>query len=160
MLALRYASKTLRVTSRPSLLRLYASAPNQRFVVPSHNLIKEQTEYRQLPDDSQYIEKFYSELSSFHSEIVKNTKIPYTSFSEFENDPNSLITELENFIQTKVYPEYVNKDDLGSQMVIKRYNDFLRNVKITLILNGGHTFIFDILLQNKKLFDGFDHNKK
>jgi hypothetical protein len=142
-----------------SLARTYASASKARFVVPARQLIKEQAEYRQLPDDSQYIEKFYNELSAFDREIKDNTEIPQTSFSEFEEDPNALVATLEQFIQNKVLKPYSGRADLGSRAVIQRYGEFLTSVKTTLVLNGGHPFIFDVLLQNKQLFDGFDKGR-
>lgn len=125
-------------------------------MIPARELIKEQTEYRQLPDDSQYIEKFYNELNAFHEELSTGNEIPQRSFTEFEQDPNALVAALEKFIQGKVLPRYGGKRDGGSRVVVQRYGAFLTSVKTTLVLNGGHPFIFDVLLQNKRLFDGFE----
>lgn len=136
--------------------RNYAVLTNNVFIKPHKPLIVEQTEYKQLPDDSQYIEKYYHELAALQSEIVNNKAIRCKNFSEFETDPNYLIEVLENFINEKILHRYKDDNSLGSQLVIERYLQFLENVKITLLLNGGHSFVFDILLQNKKLFDKFD----
>ncbi|CCH43333.1 Histidinol-phosphate aminotransferase [Wickerhamomyces ciferrii] len=137
-----------------------ASAVSERFIVPKgkNKIIKEQTEYRQLPDDSQYIEKFYEELDLFQKEIVNNSSIKGKNFSDFEDDPNELIIQLELFIEGKIKPQ-VSFDKLA-RAKYERFDEFLRNVKITLVLNGGHPMIFDILLQSKQHFDGFDKMKK
>lgn len=139
--------------------RFYAASTHGRVLIRARQLIKEQTEYRQLPDDSQYIEKFYNELSTFHDELKGNKGIPQSSFSEFEDNPNALIATLEDFIQDKILSVYGGRVDSGAKVVIQRYGEFLHNVKTTLILNGGHPFIFDVLIQNKQLFDGFDKGR-
>ncbi|ODQ59287.1 hypothetical protein WICANDRAFT_63783 [Wickerhamomyces anomalus NRRL Y-366-8] len=135
-----------------------ASAISDRVIFPKQKLIKEQTEYKQLPDDSMYIEKFYDELDQFKKEIETNKSITQSNFSDFEKDPNELIQQLELFIEGKIKPQYVEK--VMSKFQMERFDEFLRNVKITLILNGGHPMIFDILLQSKAQFDWFVKRKK
>lgn len=154
---LRQATHHLSTRTRT---RTFASQTKTPIVKPTvKKIIQKQTEYKQLPDDSQYIEKFYSELKAFQREIRENDDIPFINFTDFQKDPNALIYYLEKFIQTKVYNDF-SSDTMDGILVIKRYNEFLNNVKITLVLNGGHTHIFDILLQNKKLFDSFDLLKR
>lgn len=136
-----------------------------RVILPKQNFIKEQTEYKQLPDDSMYIEKFYRELSQFQKEIQTNDNIKESNFSDFENDPNELIHQLELFVEGKIKPQYLidvstGGDNVEKKVEMERFDEFVRNVKITMILNGGHPMIFDILLQSKAHFDGFDKNKK
>ncbi|KAH3674451.1 hypothetical protein WICMUC_003288 [Wickerhamomyces mucosus] len=144
------------IQPRTLLFKRFASESKSTVVItPSKNYIKRQTEYKQLPDDSQYIEKFYKELKSFQDEIKNNEKIPFINFTDFEKDPNALIHYLEQFIQTNIYNKY-SIDDPNEVYVIKQYKEFLNNVKITLTLNGGHPHIFDILIQNKRIFDTFD----
>ena len=145
--------------SKPFLISTRkASAISDRVIFPKQKLIKEQTEYKQLPDDSMYIEKFYDELDQFKKEIETNKSITQSNFSDFEKDPNELIQQLELFIEGKIKPQYVEK--VMSKFQMERFDEFLRNVKITLILNGGHPMIFDILLQSKAQFDGFVKRKK
>lgn len=149
----------LKVTSTPLLTQIRkASAISDRVILPKQRIIKEQTEYKQLPDDSMYIEKFYNELDLFKKEIEANKSIAQSNFSDFEKDPNELINQLELFIEGKVKPQYI--ESLVSKFQMERFDEFLRNVKITLILNGGHPMIFDILLQSKAHFDGFIKKKK
>lgn len=140
-------------------VRTYASAISNGVILPKPKYIKEQTEYRQLPDDSMYIEKFYDELYLFKEEIETNDTIEESTFTDFEKDPNEMLHQLELFIEGKVKGGS-SKGVLSSAIKNQRFDEFLRNVKITLRLNGGHPMIFDILLQSKSHFDGFNPKKK
>lgn len=157
----RLTSRQLLPRSSVSILptRTYASAVSNRVILPKPKYIKEQTEYKQLPDDSMYIEKFYDELDLFKKEIESNETIAGTTFTDFEKDPNELLHQLEMFIEGKVKAKYP-KGVLKGVIRTDRFDEFFKNVKLTLRLNGGHPMIFDILLQSKAHFDGFDPKKK
>ncbi|KAH3900616.1 related to Protein FMP23, mitochondrial [Saccharomycodes ludwigii] len=127
-----------------------------------------ETEYKQLPEDSQYIEKFYDELETF--QLFLKSEL-HKSFSDFEDSPQELVFELEKYIQMELLPRHTKLCDddikstfkfptMGDKLVIDRFLDFLHNVNITLVLNGGHTFIFDIIIQSKKSFDEFQKQQK
>lgn len=122
-------------------------------------------EYKQLPDDSNYIEKFYDELEVFSEDVLeKRLKKTYT---DFENEPEELQFQLEKYIELEVIPKhsdfesaqndgptrFVQCRTVRDKIVIERFLEFARGVERTLMFNGGHTFIFDVLLQAKKVFD-------
>lgn len=136
--------------------------------------IREKTEYKQLPDDSNYIEKFYNELEQFSQDFLQ--KQLNKSYSDFDNDPDELVFELEKYIELQIIPrhsvltEQPNKSagsavstvyckTMSDKLVIERFLDFCKGVKLTLRLNGGHSFIFDVLLQSKAVFDQFQREK-
>lgn len=146
------------VTGFPLITKRFASESNVRLVIPSHNFIKKQTEYKQIPDDSRLIETHYDELKEFRDYISKASGGEYTSFSDFEKDPNLFLAEVERWIQTKIYPNFRGQN-LGSVLAIKKYNELLRSFKVTLLLNGGHTFIFDLLMSGKEALEKFDDKK-
>ncbi|KAH3681358.1 hypothetical protein WICPIJ_007711 [Wickerhamomyces pijperi] len=131
--------------------------------------ITPQTEYKQLPDDSQYIDKYYPQLLEFFKELKINTRIPYECYSDFENDPEALIHYLERYIDEKKTSKVSLRMNQGSVKEIKSVNSssdvkklssFLENVKITLRLNGGHTHVFDSLIQSQKFFKEFETKLK
>ncbi|QLG71835.1 hypothetical protein HG535_0C01840 [Zygotorulaspora mrakii] len=128
-------------------------------------------EYKQLPENSNYIEKFYDELRLFSTEFL--AKQLNKSYTDFENDPDELVFQVEKFIELQIIPKHselresstvspmqsVECKTLSDQIVIQRYLDFARGVKKTLMFNGGHTFIFDAMLQAKEVFDSFQTQK-
>lgn len=133
-------------------------------------------EYKQLPEDSNYIEKFYDELQVFSHEFLE--KQLSKKYTDFEDCPEELVFQLEQFIELQIIPkrsEPANETgdtrpgfpvrsiqcrNIGDKIIIERYLDFSKGVKLTLMLNGGHTFIFDILLQAKSAFDNMQRSKK
>lgn len=81
----------------------------------------------------------------------------YNTFSDYETDPNLLINELENWVQFEIFPQVSQQDNsLAGRIVISKYTELIRNFKITMLLNGGHTFIFDLLMSSKEALDKFD----
>ncbi|KAI8397064.1 Found in mitochondrial proteome [Nakaseomyces glabratus] len=113
-------------------------------------------EYRQLPDDSNYIEKYYAELDVFLQYL--QTQL-HKSYVDFENDPDELVFQLEKYIELQVRSNY-DANKAGEKLVIDRFVAFCEGVKLTLWLNGGHCFIFDVLLQTKREFDKLETTKK
>ncbi|CAI4037286.1 hypothetical protein SMKI_02G1540 [Saccharomyces mikatae IFO 1815] len=138
-------------------------APASHFKIPSKNLKTNIPihEYKQLPDDSNYIEKHYKELQIFLNEFL--IKKLNKTYADFEGDPDELVFQLEKYIELEVTPKYTNnfKSDscegrfksVGDRIVVDRYLDFVKDVRLTLLLNGGHAFIFDVMLQAKEVFD-------
>lgn len=128
-------------------------------------------EYRQLPEDSNYIEKFYDELETFSNEIlIKQLKKTY---ADFDDEPEELLFQLEKYIELQIIPKHSDTQQaaesgpirsiqcrtLSDKIIIERFLDFARGMKLTLLLNGGHTFIFDVLLQAKQVFDKMQQTK-
>ncbi|AET39917.1 Fmp23p Ecym_5140 [Eremothecium cymbalariae DBVPG len=145
----------LPLTFRRSLFftaRISSKSLLDRPIMPPAFGVK-QSEYKQLPEDSNYIERFYTELDQFRNEFL----IPHhkKSYSDFNDSPNDLVFELDKYIELHVIPKYYagTTISLANKLVVDRFLDFSRGVKTTLRLNGGHTFIFDMLLQSKKVFD-------
>lgn len=133
-----------------------ANSPATR--IPRH-------EYKQLPEDSNYIENFYDELETFSDEIL--LKQLNKTYADFDDEPEELLFQLEKYIELQVIPKHSDSQasdivgpiksiecrNLSDKIIIERFLDFARGVKMTLLLNGGHTFIFDVLLQAKHVFD-------
>lgn len=155
----------------------FSKATSHRVIIPpsSHFIGKSSSissniprhEYRQLPEESNYIEKFYEELNIFSKELLK--KELNKSYADFENDPEELIFQIEKFIELQIIPKHSEFKEIAKstplqlvecksyddKLAIQRFLDFARGVKKTLMFNGGHTFIFDIMLQAKDVFDNF-----
>lgn len=131
-----------------------SSNPNVKSNIPIH-------EYKQLPEDSNYIEKHYQELQIFLNEFL--IKKLNKTYADFEGDPDELVFQLEKFIELEVTPKYTGHSvsdgregrfkSIGDRIVVDRYLDFVKDVRLTLLLNGGHSFIFDVMLQAKEVFD-------
>lgn len=144
----------------------FGNVGNPAIKIPRH-------EYRQLPDDSDYIEKFYDELEIFSKDVLD--KRLNKTYTDFEDEPEELQFQLEKYIELEVIPKHSDYENarqdndgfmkhvqcrtLRDKIVIERFLDFARGVRLTLMLNGGHTFIFDVLLQAKKTFDAMQETR-
>ncbi|QLL32155.1 hypothetical protein HG536_0C03240 [Torulaspora globosa] len=145
----------------------FGNIGNLAIKIPRH-------EYKQLPDDSNYIEKFYDELEIFSRDVLgKRLNKTYT---DFEDEPEELQFQIEQYIELEIIPRHSDYESSGKsgdrparfvqcrtlrdKIVIERFLDFARSVRLTLMLNGGHTFIFDILLQAKKTFDAMQNARR
>lgn len=115
------------------------------------------SEYKQLPEDSNYIEAYYNELQLFLDDHLK--KQLGKTYVDFENDPDELIFQLKKYIELCVLPRYDPNKPSG-KLIIERFLAFEQGVMLTLRLNGGHTFIFDVMLQAKSVFDKLDSEKR
>lgn len=126
-----------------------------KLIIPTQDFIKKQTEYKQIPDDSKFVDTYFRDLKEFKVFLEKKGK--YNTFSDYETDPNLLINELENWVQFEIFPQVSQQDNsLAGRIVISKYTELIRNFKITMLLNGGHTFIFDLLMSSKEALDKFD----
>ncbi|KAG0655328.1 hypothetical protein C6P44_000383 [Monosporozyma unispora] len=128
-------------------------------------------EYKQLPEDSNYIENFYSELEQFEKEYLQS--VLKKSYNSFENDPDELVFQLEKYVELHVLPKYSSQNPsnyfipqlkvycggLSDKVIVERYLEFINAVRLTLRLNGGHSFIFDVLLKAKNVFDQLEKSK-
>ncbi|SCW01639.1 LAFE_0E04060g1_1 [Lachancea fermentati] len=155
-------------------LALASKSISNRVIIPPSSPFNgpvQKSEYKQLPLDSDFIEKSYNELEQFSTDFLQ--KHLKKSYSDFENHPDQLVFELEKYIELHVIPRHsvssgqmVNTGNrvlpmvycksMSDKLVIERFLDFCNGVKLTLRLNGGHTCIFDILLQGKAAFDQFE----
>lgn len=141
---------------------------------PQFNRIPRE-KYKQLPDDSNYIEKFYEELQLFSQNFLE--KQLHKKYTDFEECPEELVFQLDQFIELQIIPKHsqpvketgdthaafplrsIQCASISDKIIIERYLDFAKGVKQTLLLNGGHTFIFDVLLQAKSVFDNMEKSK-
>lgn len=157
---------------------------SQRVIIPPVTHFKQnciskpipRDDYKQLPDDSNFIENYYTELELFQRDYLqKELKKTYNSF---ENDPDELIFQLEKFVELHILPQYsifnnktlvpsnkfyipranVYCNYLGDKITVERYLDFIHAVRLTLRLNGGHPFIFSVLLKAKAVFDQLERS--
>ncbi|KAH3669277.1 hypothetical protein OGAPHI_001398 [Ogataea philodendri] len=122
-----------------------------------NNNMLQGSEYKQLPDDSQFIEKHYDELKQYRERLAK-------PFGEFPS-VSELFMEL-----SKMRPEFGSHDTrpiadsevLGNtnRLAVVAFDRFINDLAITLRLNGGHLFTLDLLLHNKELFDNFEKGKE
>ncbi|CCF57052.1 hypothetical protein KAFR_0C00570 [Kazachstania africana CBS 2517] len=122
-------------------------------------------EFKQLPEDSDYIENFYNELEDFSEEYLK--KHTKKSFADFEGEPDDLVFQVQKYVELQIVPKYtVEAGDqsriyrsIGDKLLVERYIEFIKAMKLTLRLNGGHTFIFDLILQSHAVFNEWESNK-
>ncbi|GME98091.1 unnamed protein product [Ambrosiozyma monospora] len=114
-------------------------------------------EYKQLPEDSQFIEKHYDELI-----LYKKLMLDSITTNEHEKDKEQIDKEhgyiiFESASNLFFHLSKLKPDKLGEELL--KYDKFVRDLTITLKLNGGHLFILDLLIQNKQMFDDFEKNK-
>lgn len=160
-------------------LRNYSRPVSKRVIIPPASHFKQHSigiqtprhDQKQLPEDSNYIEKFYNELGQFKKQYLK--QILNKSYSSFENDPDELIFQLEKYIELSIIPKYTLSSksffhiqkinlyciSLSDKIVVERYLEFINAIRLTLRLNGGHSFIFDTLLEAKRVFNQMEKNK-
>lgn len=139
--------------------------PRSHFKQASLNASTPRHEYKQLPEDSNFIENFYSELEQFEKEYLR--AVLKKTYYSFENDPDELIFQLEKYVELHIVPKHslttpsnyfipqvkIYCNGLSDKVIVERYLEFINAVRMTLRLNGGHSFIFDILLKAKNIFD-------
>ncbi|GMM48885.1 hypothetical protein DAPK24_054830 [Pichia kluyveri] len=101
------------------------------------------SEYRQIPDDSRFMDKHYNELINYRDKIV--------GVGGSFNDLNS-ITEL-FFKLSKLYPNE------GKPEQIELFNKFIDDLWQLLMLNGGYIDILDLMIYNKQVFDHCESTK-
>lgn len=118
-------------------------------------------EYKQLPDDSQFIDKHYDELIKYRDLICGVGG----QFSQIETVP-------ELFLRlSKVHPMNINNiheqnndnlvkhkaskemKDIFMQIQVERFDQLVVDLMNTLKLNGGHLFVLDLLIYNKQVFE-------
>lgn len=113
-------------------------------------------EYKQLPDDSQFIDKHYDELVKYR-DMICGVGGRFGSLS----NASELFLRL-----SKVHPKNLNGDDvkLGSKpamemkdtfvaIQVEKFDQLVIDLMNTLKLNGGHLFVLDLLIYNKQVFD-------
>lgn len=96
-----------------------------------------------------------------------------STYVSFENNPDELIFQLEKYIELSILSRYTSTyktsfhitkiglycNCLSDKLVVERYLEFVSAIRLTMRLNGGHRFIFDILLGAKNVFDWMEKNK-
>lgn len=84
------------------------SSPKPKSNIPIH-------EYKQLPEDSNYIEKHYRELQIFLNEFLMK-KLNKT-YADFEGNPDELVFQLEKFIELEVTSKCI---DHSTQTIVRQ----------------------------------------
>lgn len=119
---------------------------------PNNNIFTK--EYKQLPDDSQFIEKHYKNLTHYKELIVgKNNDFADLKYV------SKLFLKLSKFKPEKLNVGLGGIEEELFSMQLDQFNQFICDLMITLRLNGGHLFVLDILLKNKQIFDKFENTK-
>lgn len=167
----------------PQLKAKASAAPH--FILQNHHVDKKSEEltrfdtrsdYKQLPDDSQFIEQHYEELKYWRE------RLHVSKFQEFSK-PSILLAKLmelrpppmeadkeadtlQNYLDSYNLQEGMGKgivlvkDDTKINTPLARFNRFFTNLKITLNMNGGHLFALDLLIQNRDCFELFEKSRK
>lgn len=157
----------------------FSKITSQRVIIPPRSHFKQASlnsstprhEYKQLPEDSNFIENFYSELEQFEKEYLR--AVLKKTYYSFENDPDELIFQLEKYVELHVVPKHSSTtqsnyfipqvniycNGMSDKVIVERYLEFINAVRLTLRLNGGHSFIFDVLLKAKNIFDQLEKGK-
>lgn len=102
-------------------------------------------EYRQLPDDSQFIEKHYHNLRHYR-DLVCGVG------GQYEDIPD--ISEL--FLRLSKHVPQKNPKNPFWEKQLEQYNQFVTDLVATLRLNGGHLFVLDLLIYNQEVFEHVD----
>lgn len=152
---------------------------SQRIIIPAQaNCYKKtpntEKKFVEFSEEINSIEKYYNELEQFRvNHLLKKMGRNYSNFSD---NPNELIFELDEFIELEIIARYSRptKDEkfkhhipsinvycssLSDKLLIERYLEFDIALKSVLSLNGSDTTIFDILLNAKAVFDKFERRK-
>lgn len=110
------------------------------------------SEYRQLPDDSQFITKHYDELVVYRDRIC-GIDGRYNDL----NDVSELFLQLSKIHPFKNVGTIVNDTHKELiQLQTDTFDQFVVDLVQTLKLNGGHLFVLDLLIDNKRVFDHID----
>lgn len=97
-------------------------------------------EYKQLPEDSQFIDKHYVDLITYRDKICGVGG----KFDDLKD-----ITEL--FLRLSTHkPQPKNSELIDT---VSKFDQFVIDLVQTLKLNGGHLFVLDLLIYNKQVFD-------
>lgn len=99
-------------------------------------------EYKQLPDDSQFIEKHYNSLLHYR-DLVCGVGGYYGDLPD--------ITDL--FLQLSKHVPQKKKGNPFYKTQLQQYNQFVTDLVATLRLNGGHLFVLDLLIYNQEVFN-------
>ncbi|VEU24017.1 DEKNAAC105241 [Brettanomyces naardenensis] len=102
-------------------------------------------EYKQLPDDSQFIEEHYDDLLYYRDKLVGK-----------DGSYASLGTASNLFMKLSEY-----NPELGGGLLIDKiqFEKFVGDLVTTLRLNGGHLFTLDLLIQNQREFERMQKKK-
>ncbi|GMG60202.1 unnamed protein product [Ambrosiozyma monospora] len=123
------------------------------------NMSKICKEYKQLPEDSQFIEKHYDELIFYKDIMLESMTTNGKEKEKFDKDHNHDhgYMVFESASNLFLHLSKLKPETLGVELI--KYDKFVRDLTITLKLNGGHLFILDLLIQNKQMFDDFEKDK-
>lgn len=141
---------------KPENSAIYAYKYFKQLLAPDNNNPIVTKEYKQLPDDSQFIDKHYHELVKYRDMICGVG-------GRFE----SLSNASELFLRlSEVHPKNLNGEDtkLASKparemkdtfeaIQVEKFDQLVIDLMNTLKLNGGHLFVLDLLIYNKQVFD-------
>lgn len=105
-------------------------------------------EYRQLPDDSQFIKKHYNSLLHYR-DLVCGVGGKYSDIADIKQ----LFLRLSEHVPRKNDKNPFYKEQL------EKYNQFVTDLVSALRLNGGHLFVLDLLIYNQQVFDHVERGR-
>ena len=122
-------------------------------------------EYKQLPDDSQFIDKHYDELVKYRDLICgvggqfgEISGVPELFLRLSKVHPKHVVSSADAPEQMETQPEAIKgpakeMKDTFLKMQIDQFDQFVIDLMNALRLNGGHLFVLDLLIYNKQVFD-------
>ncbi|KAG0684631.1 hypothetical protein C6P40_001629 [Pichia californica] len=126
-------------------------------------------EYKQLPDDSQFIDKHYNDLIKYRDLICgvggQFSEIPSACelFLRLSEVHPRRISQIESNNNTSANTSTISAStttkiiDQLLKLQIERFDQLVIDLMNTLKLNGGHLFVLDLLIYNKQVFDHIEH---
>lgn len=119
------------------------------------------SEYKQLPDDSQFIDKHYNELIKYRDLICgvggqfgEISDVPELFLRLSKVHPRQISSAASEATQNDAIKGSAKEmKDTFLQMQVEQFDQFVIDLMNTLKLNGGHLFVLDLLIYNKQVFD-------
>jgi hypothetical protein len=152
--SVRLIQDTLRDLIKPDNTALYAYHYfKQLKQIPDNPILTK--EYRQLPDDSQFIDKHYQELVQYRDQLC-GVGGRYEDLS----DVSELFLKL-----SKLHPgrdkSAPDPNNSLRKMQVDRFDQFVEDLTHTMKLTGGHLYILDLLIYNREVFEHCErtHNR-
>lgn len=110
-------------------------------------------EYKQLPDDSQFIDKHYTELVKYRDllcgvggQFVDIPEVSEMFFKLSKLHPLNGTGKKNNNAVHDTHRAFL-------KLQAEQFDQFIIDLMSTMKLNGGHLFVLDLLIYNKQVFD-------
>lgn len=134
-----------RKAQRPKNSALFAYRYFEQLKQSKNPILTE--EYKQLPDDSQFIDKHYVELVKYR-DLICGVGGKYDDLG----DVSELFLRLSNQRPKCAGSELQERHPIY-QLQVEQFDQFVEDLMHTMRLTGGHLFILDLLIYNRQVFD-------